>query len=91
MVESNNVKKARIKSLDLAKRTVDQRVKEESALVGAEKIKFEIGNLENVIRNCKLDLAGPFKHNMAIQNKLELAEKQLVEKQAELKKLGEKV
>ena len=91
MAESSNVRKARNKSLDLAKRTTEQRVKEQNALAGADKIKFEIGNLENVIRNCKLDLTGAFKHNMAIKEKLDFAEKQLVEKQAELKLLTEKV
>lgn len=87
MVEPSNVKKARIKSLDLAKRTVEQRLKEEHALEGIDKIKFDIGHLENIIRNCKFDLDGAFKGNIAIKEKLSIAEQQLKAKQEELKLL----
>ena len=87
---SNEVK-ARNKSIDLAKRLSHERLKEEHSLEGVEKIKFEIGHLENIIRNCKFDLEGAFKHNIAIKNKLDVAEKQLIEKQEELKKLTETV
>jgi hypothetical protein len=87
MTEPSNVKKARIKSLDLAKRTAEQRLKEEHALSGIDKIKFEISHLENIIRNCKFDLDGAFKNNIAIQEKLRVAEQQLMEKQEELKNL----
>ena len=90
MAESNNVKKARNKSLSSAKKVVEQRIKEEYGLEGADKIKFEISHLENIIRNCKFDLAGGFKGNLAIGNKLSVAEKQLIAKQEELKKLSEK-
>ena len=91
MTESSNVKKARIKSLDLAKRTAEQRLKEEHALEGIDKLKFEISHLENIIRNCKFDLDGAFKGNIAIKEKLSIAEKQLMAKQEELKSLAEKV
>jgi len=87
MTEPSNVKKARNKSLDLAKRTAEQRIKEENALQGADKIKFEISHLENIIKNCKFDLANGFKGNLAIINKLGVAEKQLAAKQEELKSL----
>jgi hypothetical protein len=90
MVEASNVKKARNKSLDLAKRTAAQRIKDENSLEGIEKIKFEISHLENVIRNCKFDLGCAFKGNLSIQNKLDVAEKQLAAKQEELKNLSEK-
>ena len=87
MVEASNVKKARIKSLDLAKRITAQRLKEEHSLEGAEKLKFDIKNIENTIRNCKWDLEGAFKGNMAIKEKLSIAEQQLAAKQEELSKL----
>jgi len=87
--EASNVKQARIKSLDLAKKATEQRIKEENALAGADKLKFEISCLETKIRNCKFDLDGPFKNNPTIKEKLSLAEKQLIEKQEELKKLAE--
>ena len=82
--------KARNKSIDSAKRLVDQRLKEEYSLEGADKLKFEISHLENVIRNCKVDLAGGFKGNLAIGIKMNVAEKQLIAKKEELKNLGEK-
>jgi len=90
MTEPSNVRKAKIKSIDSAKRIVAQRIKEEYALEGADKLKFEISHLENIIRNCKFDLAGGFKGNLAIQNKMDVAEKQLIAKQEELKRVGEK-
>ena len=90
MVKDANAEKARKKSIDSSKRAINQRIKEEYELEGAEKIKFEISHLENVIRNCKFDLAGGFRGNQAIANKLSVAEKQLIAKQEELKKLGEK-
>lgn len=91
MVESSNIRKAKIKSLDSAKKVVEQRIKEEYELEGIEKLKFEIGHIENIIRNCKFDLAGGFKGNSAIGNKLSIAEKQLVAKKEELKNLSEKI
>jgi hypothetical protein len=91
MTESSNVVKARNKSIGLAKRVANERIKEEYALEGANKIKFEISHLENIIRNCKFDLDGAFKGNEAIAEKLSIAEKQLIEKQEELKRLAEKV
>jgi len=87
MTEPSNVKKARDKSLALAKRTAEQRLKEEHALEGADKLKFEISHLESVIRNCKFDLEGGFRGNIAIIEKLNVAEKQLAAKQEELKSL----
>ena len=90
MAEPSNVRKAKMNSLHSAKRAVEQRIKEESALQGADKLKFEISHLENIIRNCKFDLANGFKGNLAIENKLSVAEKQLAIKQEELKKLNEK-
>jgi hypothetical protein len=90
MVEPSNVRKAKIKSLDSAKKVVEQRIKEEYELQGADRLKFEISHLENVIRNCKFDLNGGFKGNTAIANKLSVAEKQLIAKQEELKGLSNK-
>ena len=84
MAEPSNVKKARIKSLSSAKKAVEQRIKEESALQGADKLKFEISHLENIIRNCRFDLANGFKGNLAIEGKMQAAERQLAAKRAEL-------
>ena len=89
--EAADKTKARNKSIDSAKRIVNQRIKEESELEGADKLKFEISHLENIIRNCKADLAGGFRGNLAIGNKLSIAEKQLIEKKEALKILGEKI
>ena len=91
MTEPSNVRKARIKSLSSAKRIVNQRIKEEYELEGADKLKFEIDHLENVVRNCKMDLNGAFKGNMAIQIKMANAEAQLAAKKEELRILSEKV
>jgi hypothetical protein len=77
---------ARNKSVDIAKKAAEQRFKQENALEGADKIRLEISRLESVIRNCKFDLEGGFKGNIAIREKLNVAEKQLAEKQEELKK-----
>jgi len=82
--ELKDKNKARNKSIDSARRITDQRIKEEYALEGADKLKFEISHLENVIRNCKLDLSGGFKGNLAIGNKMSVAEKQLIAKKEEL-------
>jgi hypothetical protein len=84
MAGDSNAAKARNKSIDSAKKAVNQRIKEECALEGADKLKFEISHLENIIRNCKVDLAGGFKGNLAISNKMNIAEKQLMEKKEEL-------
>ena len=89
--DTKNAMKARNKSIDSAKRIVNQRIKEEYALEGADKLKFEIGHLENIIRNCKMDLAGGFKGNLAIANKLSIAENQLMVKKEELRLISEKV
>jgi len=88
MAEPSNVRKAKIKSLDSAKRVIEQRLKEEQALQGAEKIKFEISHLENIIRNCKFDLSGAFKGNLAIEQKMQAAERQLAAKREELARIG---
>jgi hypothetical protein len=85
---SKDKTKARNKSIDSAKRITDQRIKEEYALEGVDKLKFEISHLENVIKNCKFDLSGGFKGNLAIESKMIIAEKQLIAKKEELKSLA---
>ena len=89
MAEPSNVRKAKIKSIDSAKRIREQRIKEEYALQGADKLKFEISHLENIIRNCRFDLANGFKGNLAIEGKMQAAERQLAAKREELKSIGE--
>ena len=89
MAGDSNAVKARNKSIDSAKKAVNQRIKEECALEGTDKLKFEISHLENIIRNCKVDLAGEFKGNLAIGNKLSIAETQLAAKKEELRILSE--
>ena len=89
MAGDSQAAKARNKSIDSAKKAVNQRIKEECALEGTDKLKFEISHLENIIRNCKVDLTGGFKGNLAIQNKMNIAEKQLMEKKEELIKVME--
>ena len=57
-------------------------------LAGRKKIEYDIGNLENAIRNCKYDLSMT-KDNLAMTNKLKLLQESLVSKKLELEEFGE--
>lgn len=61
-----------------------QEQKEIAAMSNADKIRLEISELKSRIKLCESDLAGQFKGNRIIENKVKLMKDQVTMKEKEL-------